>query len=182
MHHSARRNPDHFYVGLDANVRPLERISEKIYRNHSKGGLPNALFIQAAIEDLPRELDGIAGEVRVHFPWGSLLKGVATGDISTLQTLRQVCSLGARLAVIIGLDPDRDRAEVRRLGIAPFSVECIDSTLTPLYRKSGFEVVDRGVLREAEWSRLETSWAKRLRGDGSRPVFYIFARAIENET
>ena len=39
------------------------------------------LFIQAAVEDLPPELDGVADEVHVHFPWGSLLRAVATGEL-----------------------------------------------------------------------------------------------------
>ena len=83
------------------------------------------------------------------------------------------------LKVIIGLDPDRDRAEVLRLGLAPFSIAYIDSTLTPRYKKGGFEVVERGMLPPAEWPKLETSWARRLRGDGSRSVFYILARAVD---
>ena len=182
VYQSARRNPARYYIGVDANARSLEKISEKICRKTSKGGLPNALFIQAAIEDLPPELDGIAAEVRVHFPWGSLLKAVAVGEMASLQPLRRVCASGAVLTVIIGVDPDRDSAEVLRLGLAPLSLEYIDSTLVPRYRKSGFEVVDRGVLAPAEWPKLQTSWASRLRGNGSRSVFYVLARAVECES
>jgi 16S rRNA (adenine(1408)-N(1))-methyltransferase len=36
--------------------------------------------VQAAVEDLPEDLADVADEVHVHFPWGSLLRGVATGD------------------------------------------------------------------------------------------------------
>ncbi|HEV8483632.1 MAG TPA: class I SAM-dependent methyltransferase [Blastocatellia bacterium] len=181
VYQSARRYPEKFYIGVDASARPLEKISEKIYRKQSKGGRPNALFVQAAIEDLPLELNGIAGELHVHFPWGSLLRIVAEGDLASLQSLRRVCSPGGMLTVIIGLDPDRDRAEVLRLGLAPFSIAYIDSTLTPRYKKGGFEVVKRGMLPPAEWTKLETSWASRLKGDGNRSVFYILARAVESE-
>lgn len=182
VYQSARRNPKKFYIGVDASARPLEKISEKIYRKQSKGGLPNALFVEAAIEGLPLELDGTAGELHVHFPWGSLLKAVAVGEMASLQPLRRVCSPGALLTVIIGVDPDRDSAEVLRLGLAPFSIAYIDSTLTPRYRKGGFEVVERGMLPPAEWRKLKTSWAGRLRGDASRSVFYILARAVECES
>lgn len=177
VYQSARRNPRKFYIGVDASPRPLEKVSEKIHRKPSKGGLPNALFVQAAVEDLPAELDGIADEVHVHFPWGSLLRGVATGDRRVLQNLRRVCSPGALLEVILGLDPERDRTEMERLGLEPLSVAFIDSILTPRYRKEGFEVMDRGVLPEEDWLRLQTSWAKRLRGGGGRSVFHIVARA-----
>ncbi len=71
----ARQNLNKFYIGIDANPRPLEKISEKIHRKPTKGGLSNVLFIQAAVEDLPSELDGVADEVHIHFPWGSLLRG-----------------------------------------------------------------------------------------------------------
>src|ERR1044071_2949585 len=100
VYQSARRNPKKFYIGIDPNVRPLEKISEKIYRKPAKGGVPNALFIQAAIEDLPAELDGVADELHVHFPWGSLLRAVATGDVAVLQNLRRICAPGALLEVV----------------------------------------------------------------------------------
>ena len=58
VYQSARENPRKFYIGIDPSPRPLEKISEKIHRKAEKGGLPNALFLQASLEDLPRELDG----------------------------------------------------------------------------------------------------------------------------
>ena len=175
---SARRHPTKFYIGVDANPRPLEKISEKIHRKPAKGGLPNALFVQAAVEDLPPELDGVAGEVRVHFPWGSLLRAVATGEPAGVRNLRRICAPGALLHVVFGLDPDRDRGEMERLGLPPMSLSIIDSTLAPSYREAGFEVVERGLLAGPEQARLQTSWAKRLRGSSNRSVFYVTARAV----
>ena len=142
VYQSARRNPDTFYIGVDANARPLEKVSERIYRRPARGGVLNALFVQAPIGELPPELNGIAGEVRVHFPWGSLLKAVAKPEESSLQSLRRLCSPSARLVVIIGLDTVRDHAEMQRLGLALISVEYIDSTLTPGYKTCGFEVLE----------------------------------------
>ena len=181
VYQSARRNPASYYIGVDANARALEKISEKIYRKASKGGLPNALFIQAPVEDLPAELNGIASEMRVHFPWGSLLRAVAVGETASLEPLRRVCSPGALLTVIIGVDPDRDFAEVSRLGLPPLSLAYVDSTLAPRYAKSGFRVIDRGVIPAAEWPRLQTTWARRLRGDRGRSVLFLLARAVESE-
>jgi 16S rRNA (adenine(1408)-N(1))-methyltransferase len=179
VYECARRNPNKFYIGIDANPRPLEKVSEKIHRKPAKGGLPNVLFLQAAMEDLPSELDGVADEVHVHFPWGSLLRAVAAGDGAVLRNLRRVCSPGALLEVVIGLDPDRDRSEIERLGLRPISTAYVDSVLAPNYRDVGFEIVERGVIPASEWPRLQTSWAKRLRGNTSRPLVYIIARAGE---
>jgi len=177
----AQKNPQKFYIGIDANARPLEKVSEKIHRKPGKGGLPNVLFVQAAVEDLPSELDGVANEVHVHFPWGSLLGAVATGDSVVLGNLRRVCASGAWLEVIIGNDPERDRAEMERLGLPSPSISYVDSVLTPIYREAGFEVIERGVLTESEWEKVETSWAKRLRGNVNRSVFYIIAQAVDSE-
>jgi 16S rRNA (adenine(1408)-N(1))-methyltransferase len=178
VYQSARENPNKFYIGIDPNVRPLEKISEKIHRKPEKGGASNVLFIQAAIEDLPSELDGVADEVHVHFPWGSLLRAMATGDFAVLENLRRICSRGALLEVVIGLDPVRDRAEMERLGVASLTLEFIDSRLTPDYAAAGFEVIERGIILGSEWPEFNTSWAKRLKGNERRPITYLIARAV----
>ncbi|HVR99560.1 MAG TPA: class I SAM-dependent methyltransferase [Thermoanaerobaculia bacterium] len=177
VYQSALHHPRKFYIGVDASPRPLEKVSEKIHRKPSKGGLPNALFVQAAVEDLPAELDGVADAVHVHFPWGSLLRAAAAGERLVLQNLRRACSTGASLEVVLGIDPERDRTEMARLGLEPMSAAYIDSTLAPQYRDAGFEVMERRVLSDADWSQIHTSWAKRLRGSDSRSVFRIVARA-----
>lgn len=177
VYQSARRNPKKFYIGVDANARPLEKVSEKIHRNPSKGGLPNVLFLQSAVEDLPAELDGIASEVHMHFPWGSLLRAVTLGDRQVLQNIRRVCATDALLEVVIGVDPERDRTEIERLGIPTLSIEYIDSALSPTYRNAGFEICERGAILPSEWPELQTSWAKRLKENTSRSLVYIIARA-----
>lgn len=177
MYRYARQNPKKSYIGIDANPRSLEKASEKIHRKPSKGGLPNVLFIQSAVEKHPPELDGVADEIHVHFPWGSLLRAVATGDGAVLRNLRRVCSDGALLEVIIGLDPVRDRSEMERLGLQPITAGHIDSVLVPNYRDAGFEVIERGVLPPSEWPELQTSWARRLKGSVNRSLGYIVAQA-----
>jgi 16S rRNA (adenine(1408)-N(1))-methyltransferase len=177
VYQCARENPRKFYIGIDANPRPLEKISEKIYRKPSKGGLSNVLFLQAAVEDLPSELDAVADEVHVHFPWGSLLRAVAAGDKAVLNNLRRICSDGALLEVVIGLDPERDRSEIERLGLPILTTAYLDSVLLPKYRDAGFEILERGTLLSSEWPRLQSSWAKRLRGNVNRSLLYFIARA-----
>ena len=177
VYQCARANPNKFFIGIDANPRPLEKISEKIRRNPDKGGLPNVLFIQAAIEDLPSELDGVADEVHVHFPWGSLLRVVATGDEAGLRNLRRICSVEAVLEVIIGLDPGRDRSEIERLGLSARSHDPVGLELTPRYQAAGFQILEAGALPQSVWPTLQTSWAKRLRGNEHRTLIYIIARA-----
>jgi 16S rRNA (adenine(1408)-N(1))-methyltransferase len=178
VYQSARQNPNKFYIGIDPNARPLEKISEKIHRKPAKGGAANVLFIQSAVEDLPAELDGVADELHVHFPWSSLLRAIATGENKVLQNLRRVCSGGAMLEVVIGLDPERDQSEIERLGLTPLSLEFIDNELIPKYAAAGFETIERGILSASEWPELNTSWAKRLQGNEHRTITYLIARAV----
>ena len=178
VYQSARRNPNRFYIGIDPNVKPLEKVSEKIHRKPSKGGSPNVLFIQAAVEDLPPELDGVADEVHVHFPWGSLLRAFATGDVPLLQNVRRICSPGALLEVVIGLDPMRDRSEIERLGLPDLKPDAIDQALAPRYAAAGFEIFERGLRLASEWPEFNTSWAKRLQGNENRPITFLIARAV----
>jgi 16S rRNA (adenine(1408)-N(1))-methyltransferase len=175
---SARQNPREFYIGIDANARPLEKISERIHRKPAKGGLPNVLFLQAAVEDLPPELYGIANEVHVHFPWGSLLGAVATGNEAVLNNLRRICSTDALLEILIGYDPVRDVSELNRLQVPSLSLDYLDLSLAPRYQESGFAIIERGILPQSEWANLQTSWARRLQGRSSRLLTYIIGRAM----
>jgi len=178
VYQCARLNPRKFYIGIDANPRPLEKVSERIHRKTEKGGLPNVLFLQAAVEDLPAELSGVADEIHIHFPWGSLLRALAVGDVVLLGNLRRLCAAEALLEVIIGLDAQRDRTELERLQVTDLSSDEIDSVLVPRYREAGFEIVERGERLPADWPDLQTSWARRLRTGTSRSLVYLIARAL----
>ena len=119
------------------------------------------LFVQAAVEELPEELNGVANELHIQFPWGSLLRVIATGDHQVLSNLRRICVDGAWLQVIIGLEPNRDQAEIARLGLPlpGISMDYVETELVPKYRASGFEIVETGILSPSSWREIESSWA-----------------------
>lgn len=170
---SARQNPEKFYIGIDANSGPLAKVSEKGYRRLAKGGAPNLIFLQAAVEGLPDELSGVAGEVHIQFPWGSLLKAVATGDELILNSLRRLCRIDARLEVLIGLDAKRDRFQLQRLGLPELSADYLRRELVPAYEANGFEIDDYGILSSSEWPEIESSWATKLRLSPTRVLVYL---------
>lgn len=173
----ARQNPNKFFIGIDANTRALEKISMKATRKPAKGGLANVLFLQAAIEDLPEELNGVADEIHIHFPWGSLLRAVSVGDEEILKNLKRISAPECLLEIIIGIDEERDHAEIERLELPKLSIEYLENILIPKYVVAGFEVIEKGILNQADWSRLETSWARKLQGNESRKVVYLIAQA-----
>jgi 16S rRNA (adenine(1408)-N(1))-methyltransferase len=136
------------------------------------------LYVQAAAETLPAELDAIADQLVVNFPWGSLLRGVVGGDQAILSNLRKLCKADAILNVVISIDPLKDRSENLRLGLPEIDERYLRETLPSRYAKAGFTVLEIKPVAENSWTQLRTSWAKRLRSGPTREFFRIVARAI----
>ncbi len=174
---AARANPNKFFIGVDANVKALEKPSMKATRKPAKGGLPNAMFVQAAVEDLPDEFNGVADEIHIHFPRGSLLKAVARADVSVLTSLRRIAAPACLLELVIGIDPDRDRSELDRLDIPELTPVFLHSFLIPKYTAAGFEFVEARPLSHDEWSAIETSWARKLQTGTGRTVLLLVFKA-----
>lgn len=148
----------------------------KATRKPSKGGLPNVMFVQAAVEDLPDELAGVANEIYINFPWGSLLRAVATADGNVLNSIRRIAAPGCLLRITIGVDPERDQTELNRLNIPEITFDYLESVLLLQYRTAGFSIIEHRELNANEWSRLETSWARRLQPNAGRQVVYFVLR------
>jgi 16S rRNA (adenine(1408)-N(1))-methyltransferase len=174
----ARQNPRQFYIGIDANAKPLEKISMKATRKPSKGGLPNVLFVQAAVENLPEELNEIADEIHIHFPWGSLLRSVVLGDENILSSLRRISAPEGILEIVIGLDEVRDKTEIERLNLPGLTEKYLQETLIPKFQSAGFNVLESGVLDSIQWSKIETSWAKKLSGNEERKVRFLVFESV----
>lgn len=177
VYESAQASPGKFFIGIDPNTQPLRKISMKATRKPAKGGAANVLFVRAAIEDLPTELDNAADEIHIHFPWGSLLGAVANGDERLLRCLHRISAPAGLLEVVIGFEPKRDQRELERLGLSGFSLEYVSKNLASRYAGAGFEMKEMGLLEKGEWTHLHTSWARRLSANDAREVVYFIAEA-----
>ncbi len=177
VYRSAQENPNNFYIGIDANTKPLEKISMKATRKIAKGGLPNVLFVRAAVENLPEELNETADEIHIHFPWGSLLRALILGDENVLQSLRRICAPDCFVEIVIGIDEERDKSEIERLKLPRLSPNYLENVLIPKYETAGFEILEKGILSFSDWSKLETSWARKLQGGENRQVTYLILQA-----
>jgi hypothetical protein len=40
-----------------------------------------------------------------------------------------------------------------------------------------FELLEKGILLPSDWSKLETSWARKLQGSSNRKVIYLILQA-----
>lgn len=142
--------------------------------------MANALFVQAAVESLPEELNGIASEVLVQFPWGSLLRAVVAGDEVVIRNLRRICLSPALLHVTLGIDLDKDSREWQRLGLPEISIGYVSTVLAARYLKAGLRIVEAKQISMGDVDDLHTSWARRLRGSSSRSLMVIAARAMDS--
>lgn len=140
------------------------------------------MFVQAPVEDLPGELDRLANEVLVQFPWGSLLRGVAAGDGIVMRHLGRICFPSARLQVTIGIDAVRDRSEWERLVLPQLSTEYVATVLAARYREAGFEIVEIDERSSSGPTKFQTRWARRLQSCSQRSVIRIVARARPDVT
>ena len=149
-------------IGVDADVASMRETSRRAARAPKKGGLPNALFVVASVEALPDELHAIADEVRVTFPWGSLLRGVVGEDPAVLAGIALVAKRGAEVRALLSVT-ERDG-----LGVT-------DRVDRVAFDEHGLQVVEERPATADEIDATGSSWAKRLRAGVDRPVTLVRA-------
>lgn len=134
------------------------------------------MFVQAAVESLPAELIGVATEVYVNFPWGSLLAAVLGKNVAGLRNLRQMCAPGAVLRVVVGIDEVRDKTQLEKLKLPVLSPGYLKTTVAGHYHDAGFEIMECEV-GTIDGADVKTSWLRRLSTNPNRSVIRLVAQA-----
>jgi 16S rRNA (adenine(1408)-N(1))-methyltransferase len=168
----ARAEPDALVVGVDANATAMARASRRAARPAPRGGLPNALFVVAAAERLPAELLGIADELTINFPWGSLLRGVLALDEAVASGIASLLRRGAVATAVVSI--------TARDGLAPASLDepGEDDALAARWACHGLRLATVTRASADELAATGSSWARRL-GAGAtsgRPAWKIRLR------
>jgi 16S rRNA (adenine(1408)-N(1))-methyltransferase len=164
---TAAASPDTLVIGIDADAASMAEASRRVARPVKRGGLPNALFVVAAAESLPAELNGLADALTVHFPWGSLLRGLLHGDPAILQGIARVTRPAASVTLLLSVT-GRDRvAELDSLD------EGVLAVLAPAYAASGLVLCEARPATAADLARSHSTWAKRLGAGESRPAWFV---------
>jgi 16S rRNA (adenine(1408)-N(1))-methyltransferase len=166
---TAAAEPDRLVVGVDASAAAMAEASRRAGRRPERGGLPNALFVVAAAEALPAELDGLADLVTVHFPWGSLLRGLLTADPAVLTGLAQVLRPQGSLSMLVSATA-RDRAA----GAGPIDRHTLDA-LAGAYDRHGLAVTRVRPATPADVAASRSAWGKRLGAGTRRPAWRLEA-------
>ncbi len=164
---AAAANPCRLAIGVDADAAAMAEASRRAARSVRRGGLPNALFVVAAAEALPPELTGLAAQLTVQFPWGSLLRGLLRADPQILHGIVRVCRPGAAVTLLLSVTERDHVAGIERLDAG--SVE----RLAPAYAAHGLLLREGRPATAAELVASRSSWARRLGAGGHRPAWLL---------
>jgi 16S rRNA (adenine(1408)-N(1))-methyltransferase len=167
---AAAAEPDRLVVGVDASAAAMAEASRRAGRRTGRGGLPNALFVVAAAEALPPELDGLADLVTAHFPWGSLLRGLLRADPAVMAGLVRIMRPGATLSVLLSVT-GRDHGA----GAGPVGEQTL-ATLAVPYGRYGLAVTRVRPATPADVAASRSTWGKRLGAGTGRPAWLLEAR------
>ena len=118
----------------------MAEASRRVDAKPARGGLANAMFIQASLEALGSDLDSHVDRLTVNFPWGSLLRAMALPDVGLLTKLAALAKPRAELDVLVNMQPLRDAVLAARLGLAQAALAQDQSRLRSAYAQAGFAV------------------------------------------
>jgi 16S rRNA (adenine(1408)-N(1))-methyltransferase len=156
----ARRRPDTLCIGMDAQRDAMRRSAIRAAGKPARGGLPNARFVWAAVEQLPVELSGVT-EVHCLMPWGSLLRAVVTADASVLRAIADRAAPGATFLVTLNLHAWRPPVPEVGGTVEPTPASATGE-LAAEFSAAGWMLDTADYLDAAQIADLGTSWTKRL--------------------
>jgi len=170
---TAAARPDVLAIGVDADAGSMAEASGRAARATKRGALPRALFVVAAAEALPAELDGLADMLTVQFPWGSLLRGLLEADPSIVSGIARLLKPGAVATLLLSVT-ERDRAAIGRDSVD----EGTFWALAPRYAMHDVLLCEVRPATAEEIVGSHSTWAKRLGAGSRRPAWLVrFERA-----
>lgn len=167
----AKRFAENFYIGTDADKQQLEDLSHKSQRKPEKGGLPNVIFIWAPVEEMPSELDYVADEVYVNFPWGSLLGGVINTDENVMGNITRLAKPNASLEITTTYDTKFEPQKIESLELPELTLDYLDGPWRTQVQKFGWDLKLISQLTSEEKKHLIPSWPKKILSQRDREVF-----------
>lgn len=178
----ARANPSWLVIGIDPAKDRLRDIALRTSRKPAKGGIENLWLVPTDVEHAPRELHGLADELHILLPWGTLLRGAVLGDAALLGHVRALAAAGADVDLVLGADIWDEPVPLEIRDLPTVGLDYVSSQLTPRYARAGLPIDHVELLGEGEWRALPSSWARRLAHGRHAPKFVrIIAHAADPE-
>ena len=142
----------------------MAETSRRAAAKQARGGVENAMFLQASLETLGGELDRLADGLTVNFPWGSLLRAVALPEPALLQKLAALAKPGAELDILVNLTPLRDATYAAKLGLTEAALLCNPQRQRATYAAAGWTVIS---IEEVTGTLIRaTRWGSQLHHAG----------------
>ena len=155
----AGQQQDRFFIGIDACRENL--------RANSRSKLPNTLFVIANAQALPQELNGLASNITINFPWGSLLESLLSNENSLMSRLLAITRPFASLDIRLN-----GEALITAGWILESGADQIQRALADGWSTKSRSWMDAYCLRS-----FPTTWAKRLAfGRDPRAIHLGFQR------
>ncbi|MBA3873750.1 MAG: hypothetical protein H0X30_31845 [Anaerolineae bacterium] len=145
VQHRAQACPNDFVMGVDACRENLTDTSRRVSSN--------ALFMIANAQALPFELCGLATQITINFPWGSLLESLLVDDAALFDGLGMIAQANATLDV---------RLNGGALAEAGWSFEEGASQVQNVLAANGFKMRTAEAMSISELKMFPTTWAKRI--------------------
>ncbi|MBC8171613.1 MAG: hypothetical protein H7X77_08065 [Anaerolineae bacterium] len=145
VQHSAPTCPNTFFIGIDACRENLHEVSRRAQAN--------TLFVIANAQALPLELTGLATQMTINFPWGSLMEGLLTHNTELLASVAMIARLDASLEL---------RLNGGALGQAGWSLEEGAYQVREVLEVNGFKMRSPMIMTAQTLKSCPTTWAKRL--------------------
>ncbi|MBI3974882.1 MAG: class I SAM-dependent methyltransferase [Armatimonadetes bacterium] len=172
----ARARRDWVCVALDADAAGMREASFRAGRKSSRGGAANAWFVRASAEALPPALRGLADEIHIRLPWGSLLRAVLGPDPALLEGIAGLGRPGAALRVRVNCSMLDDPPIRSRLGLSWPGHEMNRRALIRTYEAAGIVLERLAVERDD----TATSWGRRL-ARGGAPLVLALDGTVQGE-
>ncbi|MEZ5407922.1 MAG: hypothetical protein R2761_07850 [Acidimicrobiales bacterium] len=170
----ARAEPDTLVIGLDPAWQRMADTASRARRKPAKGGAPNLVLVNAAVEAVPPALDGVADAVTVLMPWGGLLRGVVDAVPEVCAGLRRLARAGASLEIVIGTSIWRPPVPVELADLPELTPAALAAggELAARWAEAGWAVDGAAVTTSIDGDAPATSWARRL-GSGSPEALLV---------
>jgi 16S rRNA (adenine(1408)-N(1))-methyltransferase len=140
--------------------------SRRAARTEKKGGRPNALFVVASAERPPTELRGLADELTIAFPWGSLLRGALALDDDAALGIAALLRPGGTAEILLSVT-ERDALDV------PPLTDRTGAGVAARWSALGLCVERFRPATAREIAATRSTWARRLAAGRARPVWRL---------
>jgi 16S rRNA (adenine(1408)-N(1))-methyltransferase len=169
----ARADPEGLYVAIDPDAETLAEYAFRASRKPARGGVENAVFVVASVEALPSELAGLAANVRINFPWGSLMRGLLEPKPEMLHAIAALLRPDGVIEVIVSYDPAHDTNAFGGEPLPPLDSVYLEETLVPAYAAAGLGVTQYRRMTQDEALELPSTWGRRLLHARPREVYFL---------